>query len=373
MQSSPVQPKRILVVKPDAMGDFILLSPFLRELRLSYPMAVIDLVVDSRVYPLAEYCPYVNNIVVMPKDQAAWNVAAVQRFSLPGTEYDLAILARWHLDYNGATAIMVASGATRRLGYSERCSPNKAKINSGYDQFYTEVIHDQLQRHEVERYLNLLKYLGKTTLDSSLEVWYSNADKAFAREFLTKSGVVGDFVAVNFGGSTWSKRLDLETADRLVRTLLATTELPLVLFGGPDELALAELLCAATGVVNAVGQLTPRQLCAAFDNTVLAVCTDSLVKHVAAANDVPVIELSAHAESCDPGSHFSGTEFSAWGVPSVIVKPAEPLAPCGYQGCEALQPHCTRQLSSEQLVQAISELRISMKNKCSQSVSPSSG
>ena len=55
--------KNILVIRTDAIGDFILTSPVLRELRKNYPDSHITLVCNPLVYDLAEKCPYIDEIL----------------------------------------------------------------------------------------------------------------------------------------------------------------------------------------------------------------------------------------------------------------------------------------------------------------------
>ena len=54
--------KRILVVRLDAIGDTVLNTAFLRELRRNAPEAKIDLVVQPRVADLYKICPYVDEV-----------------------------------------------------------------------------------------------------------------------------------------------------------------------------------------------------------------------------------------------------------------------------------------------------------------------
>ena len=53
----------ILVIRLDEIGDMVMLSPFLRELRRNNPRAHITLVVKPEVYNLVERCPYVNEVL----------------------------------------------------------------------------------------------------------------------------------------------------------------------------------------------------------------------------------------------------------------------------------------------------------------------
>src|SRR3990172_7058464 len=55
--------KRVLVVRLDEIGDVIMTTPFLRELRRLLPDAWITLVVKPAVHNLVERCPYVNEVL----------------------------------------------------------------------------------------------------------------------------------------------------------------------------------------------------------------------------------------------------------------------------------------------------------------------
>ena len=52
----------ILVINDAGVGDFILISAFLRELRRIYPKANITLIVCNTSLSLAEHCPYVDDL-----------------------------------------------------------------------------------------------------------------------------------------------------------------------------------------------------------------------------------------------------------------------------------------------------------------------
>src|SRR5947199_6407710 len=57
--------RQILVVKLDFIGDWVLCTPFLRNLRRSAPQAHITVLVLERVYELATACPDVDRVVAL--------------------------------------------------------------------------------------------------------------------------------------------------------------------------------------------------------------------------------------------------------------------------------------------------------------------
>ena len=60
--STPKEIKKILIVRLDSLGDMVLSTPFIREIRRTYPHAHISLVVRKDVQELFELCPYINEI-----------------------------------------------------------------------------------------------------------------------------------------------------------------------------------------------------------------------------------------------------------------------------------------------------------------------
>ena len=51
-------------------------SAAIRELRKNFPAAHITLVVRKAVYPLAELCPYVNEVLIFPVDDIIYKLKA---------------------------------------------------------------------------------------------------------------------------------------------------------------------------------------------------------------------------------------------------------------------------------------------------------
>jgi heptosyltransferase-2 len=182
--------ERILVIKLDRIGDFVLVTPFLRELRRAKPEAWITLVTSQTVSDLALHCPYVDELVIVPQTTPglrsqlarwrAWQRIALKKL-LP-LDATLAILPRWDVDLYDAFSLLALCGARERVSYSVAVNPFKQRQNSGYDRCLTQAVDSTSARHEIEKNLALLTALGLAYQSTDMELWpVANADALLTR------------------------------------------------------------------------------------------------------------------------------------------------------------------------------------------------
>jgi ADP-heptose:LPS heptosyltransferase len=353
----------ILVIKLDAVGDVVLVSPFLRELRRTFPEGRISLLVETRVANLVSECPYVDEVLAFglssPIDR--WFHPLMRRFKtasfalhrLVKERYDIAIVPRWGEDFYEAGTLAFLSGAPFRLGFSEHCSPAKECLNRDFDRFFTRVVDDRSVKHEVPRNLNLLSEVNGQPSDDRLEVWLSDDDRMFA------SGVMprGSDAAVVLGpGAARAKRLwPIERFAEVARRLLERN-VRIVVVGGPGEerfgAELREVL--GNGVIDVVNATTLRQAAAIMRHCSLFCGNDAGPMHLAAAAGVPVVEISCHPSGGDDNHPNSPTRFGPWGVPHRIIRP-RPQDGC-IRGCEREVPHCILDIRIDSVISAIESL-----------------
>lgn len=110
--------KDILLIQIDHMGDAVLSSAFIRELRYNYPKANIEIIVAKDWASLMDRCPYVNKVIPIDTTNSL-NVIDVINFcsnNLWDIQYDLAINLNW--EYNSAALLInFFSAAVNRIGY----------------------------------------------------------------------------------------------------------------------------------------------------------------------------------------------------------------------------------------------------------------
>ena len=183
---------RILVIRLDEIGDVVLISPFLRELRRNLPYAWITLIVNPAVYNLVELCPYVNEVLTYDWNTQGrfwqvkrhWRALELAKKHMWKRRFDLAIIPRFDVDYYHATFLTYFSGASSRIGYSENINEHKKIFNAGYDRLLTHAMTDNALKHEVEHNLDVISYLGGITKEKRLEIWTNSEDEKLSEGVL---------------------------------------------------------------------------------------------------------------------------------------------------------------------------------------------
>lgn len=357
--------KRLVIIRSEPrIGDFVLMSAFLREIRKWFSNTEIHLVVSSTTRPLAERCPYVNSIITFDCGRGipllrhliqAWQAFRFARRKLRSTGFDLAIVPRWDVDSCGATALAYFSGARWRLAFSENVNPNKALVNHCFDFLATHAIDDRDVCHEAERSLRMLRFLGATISDSRLEVWTDEIDERFAEDMLHQCTVERDraVIAIAPGASEAKRRWPASRFAELARTLQSRFKAIVLLVGDQHDTELARKISETLrdDVVDLVGQTTLRQTAALLRRSTMFIGNCSGPLHLAAGAGIPIVEISCHPRAGRESHDNSPARFGPWQVPHVVLQPTRAAAACS-EACEADVPHCILSVSADQVAKA---------------------
>ena len=339
--------RNILVVKLDNIGDAVLLSPFLRELRANTRAARITLVVRKQIYDVVALCPHVDRIV--PIDVAGWSKSfrcddAQFNADYEAKTFDLAIVPRWDSDEFGAGRIARQSGARRVVGISEGVSRRKARENLGFDQNYTDTLLDMRPVHAVVQTLALLRFMNGAIASDALEAWIDPANHAAAERLLEPLGAARDVIAVCPGASYPGKIFPAELLLRILDTL--PSHYRFVLLGDGSDRRAAEVLQEALGerTLMLCGNTSLREAIAVLHHSRAAITMDSALAHFAAAVETPVVVFSMQARH---GSNNmldqSPIRFGPWCPPDrqLVIQPDHVWPGCE-NGCRwrSSRPHC---------------------------------
>ncbi len=368
--------RKILVVKLDWIGDFVLVTPFLRGLRLAAPHAQIDLMVWPGALPIAELCPYVDRTVGIQISQQPQGGAAQLEFlgkqesregllfDYANHQYDLAIVPRWDNDMGHATLISRGSQAPLRVGFSV---PHLyAHVGDYARANLTHIVSRPFAAHDVEHNAALLRYLkgdlsvGGDADAGPVEMWVLKEDMDAAIRLLQELSVdlSRPLVAICPGASGANRRMPvakLRGILRRVEDLLPGVQF--LVLGRSSEQQSALVLCSSLMCCSELcGRTTIRETAALLSLVTVAVSMDSGPAHIAAATDTPVVVFSPHPLNGDAIDNHSPIRFRPWSrTESAVLQPEEAVWPCRDR-CRGEGPNCILGIPDEVSAQTIYRL-----------------
>lgn len=282
--------ERFLVLRLGSMGDIVHALPAVAALRVRFPDARMDWLVEARWRELVELNPHLTNCISIdtlgwrrqPLDSLAALRAALAR--LREARYDCA------LDFQGlykSAALAWLADAQHRLGFHER-----ALREPGSFLFYTERVLPPAGTHVIERNLALVEYLGAATRGPLRFDLPTTADDEAYVENQLRGHELDEFFLLSPGGGWESKCWPLERYAELHDALVRARGGRGVVNIGPGEEHLAERLKQLARAAAPVQfPLRLRQYVALARRARVVVSGDSGPLHVAAALGTPAVGL----------------------------------------------------------------------------------
>ena len=336
---------RLLVVQTAHLGDVVLTTPLLCELRRAQPWATLDVLTTRLGAEVLDGHPAVGDRLVVDKRGRSW-LRSLAHWSreLPRRRYDAVVAAH----RSARSGILVRlTGAELRVGFAR----------AGGAWAYTARVRRDENVHAAQRYLELAVPLGgvPASADAIPRLHPTPGARNRVDRLLEAEGIDrAAKIACVAPGSVWpTKRWPAERYSEIVRRLSANGPRP-VLVGAPSETALCqEVARIAGGALVLAGRTTAADLVALADRAEVLVCNDSGPGHVAAAVGTPVVAV------------FGPTSPAAGLVPlganvRIVEHPSLACRPCGRHGarrCPAEHFRCMLELTHDEVWRAVEETR----------------
>ena len=311
----PSPPRRILLVKPSAIGDVVHALPILNLLRKRWPDAHIAWVLTPACANLLDGHPLLNEVILFERGRfgRGWREPAAAKGlvtfmkHLRRGEFDLVV------DLQGLFRSGWMAWETRaavRIGF--------ANAREFAPLFYTHRVDvGSSEQHAIDRYLKVTAALGCG--DGPVEFPFHVTDEDRQR---VAAFDVREPYAVLIPGTNWvTKRWPVDRFASLAKPLRDRFGLMTVVAGSPGEAALAEQV---SGGVNVAGKTTLRQLVALLDGAALVVANDSGPMHIAAALGRPLVT---------PFGPTNPVRTGPYRRDDAVLRLAIPCSPCYSRAC----------------------------------------
>jgi ADP-heptose:LPS heptosyltransferase len=250
---------RILLIKRGAMGDILMTTPLIRQLRRQLPEAIIDYCLAKSFATTLANNQYLSSIIAL--DDNLFAVKHILRF------FSFAFSIRKQYDYvfilgkNWQFNLLSNIFAGIKVGYA------REKISKLLLSKY--VVYNDINRYHGLYYLDLLQASGLATpdyTDVSLDLSIPEQDKHVIRAKCQEVNLTNFVVVVNSGGNnqyeaSGIRMLPPHKITSLLKALLAKHQV--VLVGGKADkenyLAYANMLHSPVNLFNWAGELSLTQ------------------------------------------------------------------------------------------------------------------
>lgn len=274
--------QKVLIRSTNWLGDAVLTTPAMGQLRKAFPRAELVVAANSAVAELLSPHPDCDRVMILDKKHRHNGAFGLVQFSqeLRKEQFDLAVLFQ-----NAFEAALLAwlARIPRRMGY--RTDGRGLLLNHG-----VSVGAAERRLHHSEYYVNMLRQAGIDAPVRPPRLHCSEEEMNWAADRLP-----GDrWLAINPGAAygsakRWLPERFVEVAERIGRELGAG----IAIIGGPQDTAVAAQIASSmrTSHLNFAGRTTIRQLMALLARCRLLITNDSGPMHMAAALGTPLVAL----------------------------------------------------------------------------------
>jgi ADP-heptose:LPS heptosyltransferase len=300
--------KRILLIRTDRFGEFILNTPVIRAIKEKFPSSYLGIMVNPMVKGIVEGSPYIDEILIYDEKAMQGFFKSLKFVSeIRKKKFDLVVILNPKKKFNIITFL---AGIPIRLGYNRK-----------WGFLLTHKIEDRKssgQKHEVEYNLDLVRRIRIDTQDKSLFISVDKEDEQFIDSLLNGLGIINTDLLVTLHPWTsdpvkqWPVENFLQLASRLSR------ELPykVIIIGGKDQISQSVKFCQENpDIINLTAKLTLGQSAALLKKCRLLISNDSGPVHLACAVGTLVIALFRNDIPAK-----SAKRWGPWGEGHIVIE-----------------------------------------------------
>lgn len=334
-----MNPERLLLVRPSALGDVVQCLPALACLRAARPEAQIGWVVEDRHAGILNGHPHLDRVFTFERKSGGFRAMVRLARELRAWRPDVAVDLQGNLKSGLITRL---SGAPRRIGLA----PGEERERMHFVATETVPPGPRIE-HRADRALRLLAPLGaKPGARAALPPVPADVDAAVAASLASLGVARGGYALLVTGTSDYGafKRWPPARFGELAQRLRAERGLPSLVGFGPGQRALADAVVAAS---DGAARHAPETgnlhgLLALTTGAAFVVGADSGPVGIAAALGVPTVTLFGPKNP---------EVYAPRGPRTAVVWKAVYCSPCKLRRCG--DPICMSTIEADDTLQAL--------------------
>lgn len=329
---------KILLIKYRNIGDVLLVTPLINNLKLFYPNAQIDIALNHGTEDMVTLNPNISRVLVYDRKRVkSQNFLRRTReeckflFSFRKNNYEI-VINLTEGDRGGLIAKF--SNAPIRIGHKS----NKWLLRNAYTQF----LPNQNYRHTIETNLDPLLSLGIPIKNKEVNIYWSGIDDEIINKELFN---INQFVHIHPVSRWLFKCINDKIMAKIIDFCEHELDCKVVLTSDSKKNEINKinkiLKHCSSNPINLSGRLTLKQTAALNKRANLFIGVDTAIMHVSAANNVPVFAFFGPSGADHWGPWDNNLKTSGYsernGCQSMgmhkVFSENRTCQPCGKDGC----------------------------------------
>ncbi len=337
--------QKILFIQTAFPGDAILTLPALQMLKKSYPDCLIDVLCIPSTKEIFQSSDSVDNVLVLDKRGIHKSIFKTYKFSNELSENGYSKVYSAHRSFR-TSFIVLNLQVKESFGFD----------NSSLMHTYKNIVPYHINKHEVQRNLDLLGYeYDNVSWKIKPVVKTSEEIKEKVNKFILNNGLNKGFIVVA-PASIWNTKMYPAESYIKIINYLTDKENKVVLIGSKEE---AEYLKTISGkcknkIINAAGEFSIVESIELLKNAELLICNDSAPTHMGMAAGVKTLTIYC---STIPGFGFYPYSENSDYLSYDDLK-CKPCGIHGYKKCPINTFDCGKKLSPDLIIKKIEEMLV---------------
>ncbi len=336
-------PKRIVIRMPNWLGDLVMATPILTDLRHHWPEAKISVQCQGILGTVIQEDPHIDEVLNFKRPTSWFNRKSHDSILSPlkQSDFDLGIL----LTNSFSSALWFWRGKVKnRIGYAAHC-------RSWFLDYSISFPEKRKSQHLVITYKMLLEPLGIPVSSTPPRLYLTPDEKGWARDKLAGLGVQPGnlLIGINPGAAYGSAKCWLpDRFKQLTYQLLEKPNVKILYFGDKGGAPLVDEICAGfptDRVINLAGKTSLRELLALIETCSLFLTNDSGPMHAASALGIPLIALFGSTSDTATGPYNGGH----------VIHKHVPCSPCYRRECP-IDFRCMTRIEVKEVYEEIQRL-----------------
>ncbi len=335
--------KKILLIRPDMLGDIIFLTPVISAIKEQLNNPYIAVLTKESSAPLLSNNPDVDEVIIDWFDQGKRDFWGYVKF-IKDKKFDAAINFLFHP--NRFTTLMFLAQIPLRAG-------DKGVLLPGF--LYNRGVFlnwKDLTKHEIEFLFNLLKPFGVKLKDYKMHLYPTPEAKKRVEKILRDNQIDEErdlIIGIHPGTSgIGNKPWNAEGFARLIDILSENFKAKIILISGPTDEATSKYIMGNTKAKPLKISPSLEDLIAITSKFKFFIGGDTGPTHIAAALGIPVVDIF-------PSKQKKPSRWAPWKTKHIVIKKiSECPYPCIASSCQ--RDICQKEITIDEVLAAIEKL-----------------